>query len=132
MPWRGARFGLEAMASCSKTNVYEKSIRYEDAAVGRCDPAHSGPDPGADPQVVGRRELRVRARALARIKVSPVSNPSKMVDPHLRRWMLFVDGENFTVRGQRLSESEGLALLEGRLYSRNIFLWVPEKVLPSM
>ena len=54
-----------------------------------------------------------------------------MVDPHLRRWMLFVDGETFTVRGQRLSESEGLALLEGRLYARNIFLWVPEKVLPS-
>jgi len=63
--------------------------------------------------------------------VSPVSNPSKMVDPHLRRWMLFVDGENFTIRGQRLSESEGLELLEGRLYSRNIFLWVPEKILPS-
>src|SRR5215213_3936645 len=60
MPWRGTRFGLEAVASCSKTNVYEKSIRYGDAAVGRCDPAHSGPDPGTDPQVVGRRELRVR------------------------------------------------------------------------
>jgi len=45
--------------------------------------------------------------------------------------MLFVDGENFTIRGQRLSESEGLELLEGRLYSRNIFLWVPEKILPS-
>jgi hypothetical protein len=48
------------VASCSKTNVYEKFIRYGDAAVGRCDPAHSGPDPGADPQVVGRRELRIR------------------------------------------------------------------------
>src|SRR5215212_7084178 len=81
MPWRGARFGLEATASCSKTNVYEKSIRYGDAAVGRCDPAHSGPDPGADPQVVGRRELRVRARALARTRCRPYPIRPKWLIP---------------------------------------------------
>jgi hypothetical protein len=31
-------------------------------------------------------------------------------DPHLRRWMLFVDGENFTMRAQKLAENMVLLL----------------------
>ena len=47
-------------------------------------------------------------------------------DPHLRRWMLFVDGENFTLRAQALAEMNGLTLGAGRFYQRDVFLWMPE------
>ena len=40
-------------------------------------------------------------------------------------WMSFVDGENFTIRGQELAESRGVGLLEGRWYKRDCFLWMP-------
>jgi len=46
-------------------------------------------------------------------------------DPHLKRWMSFVDGENFTIRGQRFAEQTGIALEEGAFFSRDVFLWLP-------
>ena len=46
-------------------------------------------------------------------------------DPHLMRWMLFVDGENFTIRAQRFAEKHGLALEEGPYYKQDIFVWFP-------
>lgn len=46
-------------------------------------------------------------------------------DPHLRRWMLFVDGENFTIRAQKVAEANGIKLLEGKHYLRDVFVWLP-------
>ncbi len=46
-------------------------------------------------------------------------------DPHLRRWMMFVDGENFTIRGQEFASKNSLTLKEGPAFIRDIFLWIP-------
>lgn len=46
-------------------------------------------------------------------------------DPHLRRWMLFVDGENFTIRAQRIAEAKGVVLSDGSHYSKDVFVWLP-------
>ncbi|MDQ3442532.1 MAG: NYN domain-containing protein [Chloroflexota bacterium] len=46
------------------------------------------------------------------------------IDPHLRRWMLFVDGENVTLRGQALAESRGIVLEPGPRFKRDVFLWL--------
>ena len=46
-------------------------------------------------------------------------------DPHLRRWMLFVDGENFTIRAQKVAEANGIKLLEGEHHLRDVFVWLP-------
>ncbi len=50
----------------------------------------------------------------------------KTVDPHLRRWMLFVDGENFAIRAQELAQRRSLALIEGDYYKKDVFVWFPE------
>lgn len=47
-------------------------------------------------------------------------------DPHLRRWMLFVDGENFTIRGQHLAANKSLVLSTGPHYEKDVFLWFPD------
>jgi len=47
------------------------------------------------------------------------------VDPHLRRWMLFVDGENFTIRAQSVAAAKGVKLTEGENYMRHVFVWLP-------
>jgi len=45
---------------------------------------------------------------------------------HSREWMLFVDGENLTIRGQKLCAAQpGLDLIEGANYKRDCFLWFP-------
>jgi hypothetical protein len=46
-------------------------------------------------------------------------------DPHLRRWMLFIDGENFTLRAQKLAQERGVTLTEGPNYMRDVFVWLP-------
>lgn len=46
-------------------------------------------------------------------------------DPHLRRWMAFVDGENFTIRGQQVAGRMGVTLIEGEYYQRDVFVWFP-------
>ena len=46
-------------------------------------------------------------------------------DPHLRRWMAFVDGENLTLRGQRIASKNGIELIEGPYYLRDVFIWLP-------
>src|ERR1019366_6758356 len=43
----------------------------------------------------------------------------------LKRWMLFVDGENFTCRAQALAQDKGIQLVEGDHYSRDVFVWFP-------
>ncbi len=46
-------------------------------------------------------------------------------DPHLRRWMLFVDGENFTLRAQKVAEANSVTLSEGPHYVKGVFIWLP-------
>ena len=46
-------------------------------------------------------------------------------DPHLRQWMLFVDGENFTIRAQQLASNKALALTAGQHYEKDVFVWFP-------
>lgn len=38
--------------------------------------------------------------------------------------MLFVDGENATIRGQQLADARGIVLTEGTHFLRNVFLWM--------
>lgn len=40
-------------------------------------------------------------------------------------WMLFVDGENLTARGQSLFHTHSRALVEGRFWQDNTYLWLP-------
>ena len=40
--------------------------------------------------------------------------------------MLFVDGENLTLEGQKIASQAGLALTDGRHYSKDNFLWKPD------
>jgi uncharacterized LabA/DUF88 family protein len=47
-------------------------------------------------------------------------------DPHLRRWMMFVDGENLTIRAQRFAQDKSISLDEGPYYVRDVFVWLPE------
>jgi len=39
--------------------------------------------------------------------------------------MMFVDGENLTIRSQHFAENKGLTLPEGPLHLRDVFVWVP-------
>jgi len=42
--------------------------------------------------------------------------------------MVFVDGENLTIRAQCVAEANNLALVEGRNHKRNVFYWLPSPV----
>jgi uncharacterized LabA/DUF88 family protein len=44
-----------------------------------------------------------------------------------RSWMLFVDGENFTIRGQEFAQTAQIKLSEGSHYGRDCFLWLPKR-----
>lgn len=44
-----------------------------------------------------------------------------------RPWMLFVDGENLTKRGQEALKAEGIALRVGDAWRRDVFLWLPDQ-----
>jgi hypothetical protein len=39
--------------------------------------------------------------------------------------MLFVDGENLTIRAQELAKQRGFQLNPGRYYLANVFIWLP-------
>jgi len=41
------------------------------------------------------------------------------------RNMVFVDGENFTIRGQELAKRKGLKLEEGTHWQEDVYLWMP-------
>lgn len=43
----------------------------------------------------------------------------------MKRWMLFVDGENFTIRAQELAKKNGLALRTCEYYCPDVFVWFP-------
>ena len=57
--------------------------------------------------------------------MSPTSALSWPSDPHLARWMLFIDGENLTLRTQQLAKDNSIDLKEGPYFSRNVFIWMP-------
>jgi NYN domain len=44
-------------------------------------------------------------------------------DPHLRPWMLFVDGENFTIRGQNVMSNAKTQTPDSDYWRKNAFLW---------
>jgi uncharacterized LabA/DUF88 family protein len=41
------------------------------------------------------------------------------------RWMVFIDGENLTSRGEQLASLEGLSLTRGPFYEPGVFVWMP-------
>ena len=43
-----------------------------------------------------------------------------------REWMLFVDGENLTKRGQETLKAAGVTLKAGPHWRRDVFLWLPD------
>lgn len=49
-----------------------------------------------------------------------------VIDPHMRRWMQFVDGENFTIRAENLAKKKNIRLEEGNFYLRDVFVWIPK------
>ena len=49
---------------------------------------------------------------------------ASIINPYLKRWMLFVDGENLTIRGQALAAEHGVVLPEGSWFRRDVFLWL--------
>src|SRR4026207_1804610 len=56
----------------------------------------------------------------------PLTNPSPILpNPHLRRWMLFVDGENFTLRAQEVAAKQGVTLRPGEFHRPDSFVWLP-------
>jgi uncharacterized LabA/DUF88 family protein len=42
-----------------------------------------------------------------------------------KSWMLFVDGENLTLRAQKLANQTGRQIPEGAFYRKDVFLWFP-------
>ena len=51
--------------------------------------------------------------------------------PHFDRslndsWMMFVDGENLAIQGQKVPRLAGVELMEGPFHQQDTFLWVPE------
>lgn len=48
-------------------------------------------------------------------------------DPHLRRWMAFVDGENFTCRAQEVAKNRGISLAKCDIYHPGVFVWIPNR-----
>lgn len=43
--------------------------------------------------------------------------------PNIQRWMLFVDGENFTIRAQDIAKEKGLELIQGDYYEPDVYVW---------
>jgi hypothetical protein len=47
-------------------------------------------------------------------------------DFHAKRWMMFVDGENLTMRAQRFAKEKDMVLTAGPNYSPDVFIWMPD------
>ena len=67
-----------------------------------------------------------------------VSSPSGYIaDPYLKRWMVFVDGENFAIQAKQFAQAEKIELREGEPYKADAFVWLPgvrakeRRVLPK-
>jgi uncharacterized LabA/DUF88 family protein len=44
-------------------------------------------------------------------------------NPHLKSWMLFVDGENVTIQGQKVLHASSVTLTSGQFWEKDVFLW---------
>jgi uncharacterized LabA/DUF88 family protein len=45
--------------------------------------------------------------------------------PFMKRWMLFVDGENLTIRAQEIAREKGIDLIPSEYYHPDVFIWAP-------
>ena len=54
-----------------------------------------------------------------------LANHGGGIPPHAERWMLFVDGENLTIRAQSFLKDLGCSLQSGPCYRKDVFLWLP-------
>jgi uncharacterized LabA/DUF88 family protein len=50
---------------------------------------------------------------------------NRPIDPHMLRWMVFIDGENFAIRGRAVAEHHSLTLPDCDHHKRDVFLWLP-------
>ena len=41
------------------------------------------------------------------------------------RWMVFVDGENFTLRAQEFASAKGVTFRRSKYYEKDVFCWFP-------
>lgn len=44
-----------------------------------------------------------------------------------RSWMMFVDGENLTIRAQEYAKNQRLEIPEGEYHKKNTFVWLPNQ-----
>jgi uncharacterized LabA/DUF88 family protein len=49
-----------------------------------------------------------------------------------KRWMMFVDGENITIRGQEILSLQKITPVASRAFRKNTFLWTPMPVAPNV
>jgi len=54
--------------------------------------------------------------------IGPISGGVPQPHP---RWMIFVDGENFTIRGQKWASENDLPLVKGLYWTKDAYLWFP-------
>lgn len=47
-------------------------------------------------------------------------------NPFLKRWMLFVDGENFAIRAKNYAKGKDIRFTEGPFYREDVFIWLPD------
>src|SRR3972149_607642 len=52
-------------------------------------------------------------------------------DPHLRRWMAFVDGENLTLRAQEIAKTKNINFIEGKYYKKDLFMRLQDHAVRS-
>jgi hypothetical protein len=45
------------------------------------------------------------------------------MNPYEKSWMMFVDGENLTIRGQQVASEVQLPLKPGRYWQKDTFIW---------
>lgn len=96
----GARTYATGRASFCRnpvTNGYYRRQRREETKVDGCGACRSA-------MVIGTANVRV-------------------VDQ--RKWMGFIDGENLTIRAQKLAQDESVTLTAGPLFQPDEFVWMP-------
>jgi uncharacterized LabA/DUF88 family protein len=77
-------------------------------------------------QARARRELVDHASDLISEHYSGWSRSvGRMLDFSELRTMVFVDGENFTIRGQEFAKQASIDLIRGPYWERDTFLWLP-------
>jgi uncharacterized LabA/DUF88 family protein len=100
----------------------------------------SCPDPAPKPSIeiekLWARSLDMSLSLIRLAQLAPMTPLISQNDSTLRRWMLFVDGENFTFRAQEFAQKHNVKLEEGRYHKRDVFVWLPgigarESIVPN-